>query len=168
VGAALIHADGRTDMTKLMGAFRDYTKAPKNMNISRTRRTQRLLNQRSPGVVCLRPHFLPWRNVPSLRVGWENTSSADRTQRRNEQQRTSIVVTPFRHAPWLLRYGRLLKSGRGLRPQGQRQLIRCTVGTLFYPATIACHFPSAHVSYKSHLIHWLVPTLHIAETVISL
>jgi hypothetical protein len=30
VGAELIHADGRTDMTKLTVAFRHFAKAPKN------------------------------------------------------------------------------------------------------------------------------------------
>jgi hypothetical protein len=29
VGAELFHADGRTDMTKLIAAFRNYTSAPK-------------------------------------------------------------------------------------------------------------------------------------------
>jgi hypothetical protein len=28
VGAALIHADRRTDMTQVIGAFRDYVNAP--------------------------------------------------------------------------------------------------------------------------------------------
>ena len=30
VGAELFHADGRTDMTKLIVAFRSFAKAPKN------------------------------------------------------------------------------------------------------------------------------------------
>ena len=30
VGAALIHEDRRTDMTKVTGAFRDFANAPKN------------------------------------------------------------------------------------------------------------------------------------------
>jgi hypothetical protein len=30
IGAELFHADGRTDMTKLIVAFRNFAKAPKN------------------------------------------------------------------------------------------------------------------------------------------
>jgi hypothetical protein len=30
VGAELLHAGGRTDMTKLIAAFRDFANAPKN------------------------------------------------------------------------------------------------------------------------------------------
>jgi hypothetical protein len=30
VGAEVFHADGQTDMTKLVVAFRDFAKAPKN------------------------------------------------------------------------------------------------------------------------------------------
>jgi hypothetical protein len=30
VGAELFHADGETDMTKLIAAFRDFASAPKN------------------------------------------------------------------------------------------------------------------------------------------
>jgi hypothetical protein len=33
MGAVLIHVDRRTDMTKLIGAFRDYENAPKNQDI---------------------------------------------------------------------------------------------------------------------------------------
>jgi hypothetical protein len=32
MGVALIRAEGRTDMTKLIGAFRDYANAPKNVS----------------------------------------------------------------------------------------------------------------------------------------
>jgi len=34
VGAALIHADGRTDTAKVIGAFRDFAKAPKDVRYS--------------------------------------------------------------------------------------------------------------------------------------
>jgi len=34
VGAALIHADGQTDMTKAINAFRNYANAPKNFVLS--------------------------------------------------------------------------------------------------------------------------------------
>ena len=34
VGGTLFHADGRTDMTKLIVAFRNFAKAPKNEHIS--------------------------------------------------------------------------------------------------------------------------------------
>ena len=36
VGAELLHADGRTDMTKLTVALRHFAKAPKNGNVSAT------------------------------------------------------------------------------------------------------------------------------------
>jgi hypothetical protein len=34
VGAELFHADGRTDMTKLIVAFRNFANSPKNVIIS--------------------------------------------------------------------------------------------------------------------------------------
>jgi hypothetical protein len=34
VGAELLHADGRTDMTKLIVAFRNFANAPKNSTIN--------------------------------------------------------------------------------------------------------------------------------------
>ena len=32
VGAEVLHADGRTDMTELINAFRDFANAPKHRN----------------------------------------------------------------------------------------------------------------------------------------
>jgi hypothetical protein len=37
VEAELLHADGRTDMTKLTAAFRSLAKAPKNQNLGKSR-----------------------------------------------------------------------------------------------------------------------------------
>ena len=34
VGAEMIHANRRTDMTKLIGAFREYAKVPRNDNLN--------------------------------------------------------------------------------------------------------------------------------------
>jgi hypothetical protein len=34
VGAELFHADGRTDMTKLTAAFRNFSNAPKNQSVN--------------------------------------------------------------------------------------------------------------------------------------
>jgi hypothetical protein len=33
MGASLFHADGRTDMTKLIAAFRNFTNAPKSARL---------------------------------------------------------------------------------------------------------------------------------------
>ena len=38
VGAELFHADGRTDMTKLIAPFRNFANAPKNEQQSRSQR----------------------------------------------------------------------------------------------------------------------------------
>jgi len=39
VGAELFHADGRTDMTKLIAPFRNFVNAPKNEQQSKSQRT---------------------------------------------------------------------------------------------------------------------------------
>ena len=39
VGAELFHADGRTGMTKLIAAFRNFAKAPKKINKTGKART---------------------------------------------------------------------------------------------------------------------------------
>ena len=48
VGAELFHEDGRTDMTKLMAAFRNCANAPRNdpSNTIRTINRQFLINSR--------------------------------------------------------------------------------------------------------------------------
>jgi hypothetical protein len=60
VGAQLYHADGRTDMTKLTAAFRNFANAPKNGSnkISRTYNTLHTKDNTINDTGTINPEFL--------------------------------------------------------------------------------------------------------------
>jgi len=58
VGAELFHADGCTDITKLIVAFRNFANAPKNVSDYKLLRNELLVN--SYGIIrtrCVKPYI---------------------------------------------------------------------------------------------------------------